>query len=576
MKYLVGIARIIVGFLFIISGLIKLNDPVGFAFKLQDYFAPDVLNLEFLMSWALPLAILIVIVEVLVGVALLVGYMKKLTLWLLLLMIVFFTFLTFYSAYFNKVTDCGCFGDAIPLTPWESFIKDVILLILIVILFVGRKYITPFFAPGIRSILVLLSLVLCLGFGYYVLQHLPLIDFRPYKIGANIKQGMEMPDDAPKALYEYRWKFDVNGEEKIITTQGDYPNVDGEFVDVETKLLKKGYEPPIHDFSIERDGEDLTDHFLNENHLIVVVAYSLLNTEHPGYAAIKKVTDEALEKGYEVIGLSASSEEISERLIADHDLNFKFYFCDETALKTIVRSNPGILELNNGTVNQKYHWNDAHKLKLNQQEHKEFKEESVDVAEIKNRLAEMDRINDKFSQLMQSADLDERIALGEEIGLTEAEATGDLAPVQEKLDRIHMAYIERVFRTHGYPGKSLVGTPEHLVAWKILQQNPDKIEVYFDLIKEAGEKGELPTVEVATMEDQYLMLQKKPQIYGTQGMIKNNGDAFIWPIENPENVNKRREEAGFDTTVEEYAKTLFGADFEYRVLTMEGVNNDLM
>lgn len=576
MKYLVGISRIVVGFLFIISGLIKLNDPVGFAFKLQDYFAPDVLNLEFLMPLALPLAIIVVIVEVLVGVALLVGYMKKLTLWLLLLMIVFFTFLTFYSAYFNKVTDCGCFGDAIPLTPWESFIKDVILLVLILILFIGRKYIKPFFAPGVRSILILLSLVLCLGFGYYVLQHLPVIDFRPYKIGANIKEGMEVPEDAPKAIYEYRWKFNVNGEEKIIITQGDYPNVDGEFVDVETKLLKKGYEPPIHDFSIERDGEDFTDHFLNTDHLIVVVAYSLLDTEHPGYAAIKKATDEALEKGYEVIALSASSEEMSDRLIADHDLNFKFYFCDETALKTIVRSNPGILELNKGTVKQKYHWNDAHKLKLSQQESKNTTETSVNVDDIKIRFAEMDQINDKFSQLMQSTDLDERIALGEEIGLTEAEATGDLAPVQEKLNRIQMTYVEKVFKTHGYPGKSLVGTPENLVAWKILQQNPEKIDMYFELIQKAGEEGELPNVQVATMEDQYLMLQNKPQLYGTQGMIKNNGDAFIWPVENPENVNKRRKEAGFETTVEDYAKTIFGPDFKYRVVTMDEVNNDVM
>lgn len=575
MKYLVGISRIIVGFLFIISGLIKLNDPVGFAFKLQDYFAPDVLNLEFLMPLALPLAIIIVIVEVLVGVALLLGYMKKLTLWLLLLMIVFFTFLTFYSAYFNKVTDCGCFGDAIPLTPWESFIKDVVLLVLILILFVGRKYIKPLFVSGVRSILVLFSLVFCLGLGYYVLQHLPVIDFRPYKIGANIKDGMIVPEDAPKAVYEYQWKFNVNGDEKIITTHGDYPNVEGEFVDVQTKLLKKGYEPPIHDFSIEKDGEDFTEHFLDANHLIVVVAYSLLNTEHPGYGAIKKATDEALEKGYEVIGLSASSEEMSERLIADHNLNFSFYFCDETALKTIVRSNPGILELNKGTVLQKYHWNDAHKLKLTQQETLKPNEVSVSVEEIKNRLAEIDRTNDKFSLLMQSSSLDERIALGEEIGLTEAEATGDLARVQEKLDKIHMAYIEKVFQTYGYPGKSLVGTPENLVAWKILQQNPDEIEKYFNLIQKAGEEGELPAVQVATMEDQLLMLQHKPQIYGTQGMIKNNGEAFIWPVEKPEEVNKRRREAGFENTVEEYAKIIFGSDFKYRILTMEDINKDI-
>jgi len=165
MRYLVGFARIVVGLLFIFSGLIKLNDPVGFSFKLQDYFAPEVLNLEFLVPYSLGLAIIIVIVEVILGVTLLLGYMRRLTLWLLLLMIVFFTFLTFYSAYFNKVTDCGCFGDAIPLTPWESFWKDVILLVLIIILFVGRRYIRPIFTTNVRSMVVLVTFLLCLGLG---------------------------------------------------------------------------------------------------------------------------------------------------------------------------------------------------------------------------------------------------------------------------------------------------------------------------------------------------------------------------------------------------------------------------
>ena len=143
MKYIVGFARIIVGLLFIISGLIKLNDPVGFSFKLKDYFAPEVLNLEFLVPFALLIAIILVIFEVLLGVALLLGHFKKWTLWALLLMIVFFTFLTFYSAYFNKVTDCGCFGDALPLTPWESFSKDIVLLFLVLILFFGSKSSLP-------------------------------------------------------------------------------------------------------------------------------------------------------------------------------------------------------------------------------------------------------------------------------------------------------------------------------------------------------------------------------------------------------------------------------------------------
>ncbi len=569
MKYLVGIARIIVGFLFVISGLIKLNDPVGFAFKLQDYFAPEVLNLEFLMPYALPLAILLVIVEVLVGVALLIGYFKRLTLWLLLLMIVFFTFLTFYSAYFNKVTDCGCFGDAIPLTPWESFYKDVVLLVLIIILFVGSKYIRPLFTRSMRSIIVLLSLVICLAIGYHVLQHLPIIDFRPYKIGANIKESMEIPEDAPKPLFEYRWKFKVDGAEKIVVTHGDYPDVEGEFIDVDTKMIHPGYTPPIEDFFIERNGEDQTDYLLSKEHLILVVAYSLDNTERQGYAAIKEVTDKAIANGYEVVGISASSQKATEELASDYGLNFKFYFSDETALKTIVRSNPGLLELNRGTIKQKYHWNDAHKMTLPKVEGSESGR--LDIAQ---KLQEISETEEKLNQLMLSVDLEERITLGKELGLSEAEATGDLSKLQSVMDSTHMVYVENIFSTKGYPGKSMVGEPLNVVAWEVLQRNPDKIGEYMDLINEAGKSGELPKEKVATMEDYYLMLNKLPQKYGTQGMIKSNGAKFVWPIEDAENVNQRRKEVGFDLTVEEYAKQIFGEDFEYEVLTMDEVNTE--
>ncbi|NND63347.1 MAG: DoxX family membrane protein, partial [Flavobacteriaceae bacterium] len=169
MKILVGITRIFVGVLFIISGLIKLNDPVGFSFKLQDYFAPEVLNLEFLIPYALLLALFVVIYEVMLGVMIILGYAKKFTLFSLLGMIIFFTFLTFYSAYFNKVTDCGCFGDALKLTPWESFWKDIVLLVLILVLYFGRNHIQPFFTRNIRSISVFTALVLCLWLGYHVL-----------------------------------------------------------------------------------------------------------------------------------------------------------------------------------------------------------------------------------------------------------------------------------------------------------------------------------------------------------------------------------------------------------------------
>ena len=159
MKFITQISRLLVGTLFIFSGLIKLNDPMGFSFKLDEYFAPDVLNMPFLQPYALSLAVFIVILEVLLGVALLLGHPKKITAWLLLLMIVFFTFLTFYSAYFNKVTDCGCFGDAIPLTPWESFGKDVVLTLLILIIFTNLKYIKPLFSNVVNWVIIVLAAI---------------------------------------------------------------------------------------------------------------------------------------------------------------------------------------------------------------------------------------------------------------------------------------------------------------------------------------------------------------------------------------------------------------------------------
>ncbi len=568
MRILVGISRIIVGVLFIISGLIKLNDPVGFSFKLKDYFAPEVLDLGFLVPYALLIAIFLVIIEVLLGVALLLGYLKKFTLWSLLLMILFFTFLTFYSAYFNKVTDCGCFGDAIKLTPWESFSKDIVLLILILILFIGRKYIQPFFSTNVRSILILASFVFCLGITYYVLQHLPIIDFRPYKIGANIQEGMSVPEDAPQPIFEYKWKFIIDGQEKIITTNGEYPQVNGEFISTETEMIQEGYEPPIHDFSMERDGEDFTTQFLETENLIVVIAYSLGNTEKDGFTPIKEVTDKALKNGYNVIGLSASSQEMTEALVEEYKLNFKFYFCDETTLKTIVRSNPGILELDNGTIKQKLHWNDSQKLELPAVKNAKPK---LDLS-LKQRLDSIAVLDQKYRKLMQTQSIDERKKLGESMGLSEAEYSGDLSQMQNVLDSVNMVFVENYFLQNGYPGKSIVGEESSLVAWNVLQHNPDKIPLYLPLVKKAAEAGEIPKTSAAMMEDRYLMMEGKPQIYGTQGMSYDDArGSFIWPTENPETLNQRRKEAGFEETIEEYAKILFGKDFVYEPRTMEQI-----
>jgi uncharacterized membrane protein YphA (DoxX/SURF4 family)/peroxiredoxin len=364
MKILVGVARIFVGILFMISGFIKLNDPIGFSFKLQEYFSAEVLNIEILIPFALVIAIFLVIFELVLGIMLIIGYLPRFTLWSLLVMIVFFTFLTFYSAYFDKVKDCGCFGDAMPLTPWQSFYKDAVLLGLILLLFFNRKLITPILVPASHRWIIFLSFMLCFIFAYYVLMHLPLIDFRAYKVGNNLLEEMEIPENAEKAVYEYKWKFNQNGEEVIITNSRAYPDVEGEYVGVETVLISEGFKPRIPDFSILKDDENITKEILSKDKLLLIIAYDLRSTERKGFSAIKELSDQALKQGYTVVGLTASGDDLKKEITSKYDLNFDFYQSDETVLKTIVRANPGILTLKNATVIQKKHWVDASEIDL--------------------------------------------------------------------------------------------------------------------------------------------------------------------------------------------------------------------
>lgn len=364
MKYLVGISRIFVGILFIISGFVKLNDPLGFSYKLQEYFATDVLNLPFLEPYALGIAVIVVVFEVVLGIFLLIGYKPKFTVWSLLLMIVFFTFLTFYSAYFDKVRECGCFGDAIPLTAWESFTKDIVLLFFILILFFGVKHIKPMLNKLGTTVIALLGFLASLSFAYYVLMHLPVIDFRPYKIGDNLQKNMELAPDAKRAVIDYEWTYTLNGEEKTMTDRGQGPAAYDDIINVETKEIQAADLPLIQDFSIESDDENLTEYFMEKDKLVMIVAYDLKVSEKDGLAKLKAFSDEALQKGYTVIGLTTSDQMAKDKIKSEYGLDFDFYLCDEKVLKTIVRSNPGVVILNQGTVMQKKHWNDIEELNL--------------------------------------------------------------------------------------------------------------------------------------------------------------------------------------------------------------------
>lgn len=361
------IARIFVGVLFIISGLIKLNDPLGFSYKLEEYFSANVLNMEFLVPYALIIACFIVIFEVVLGLMLLIGFKTKFTIWSLLTMIVFFTFLTFYSAYFDKVKDCGCFGDALKLTPWESFTKDLVLLILILVLVFNQKFIKPLFGHTALNLTVFAAYSLCLYMAFYVLQHLPIIDFRAYNIGSNIRKGMEIPEGAQKSEYEMVFIYKVNGVDTEISYADVMANKIPEgaaFVDRKDKLIKQGYIPPIHDFTIEKDGSDYIDSVLDEPKAILLISYDLNKSKEKGMKQLEELNKRATEKGYLVIGMTASDAETIALNKKKFGLTFDYYFCDPTTLKTIERASPSIVALEKGTIVQKVHFNDIDELEL--------------------------------------------------------------------------------------------------------------------------------------------------------------------------------------------------------------------
>ena len=352
MKILAHISRVIVGLLFIFSGLIKLNDPVGTQYKLEEYFevfATDFSNFqhffEALIPFALYFSVFLCAAEVVLGIALLVGYKPKTISWLLLLIIIFFTFLTFYSAYFNKVTDCGCFGAAIKLTPWTSFGKDVFLLILILIILYQRKI----FKSQPTGFIVALSTLASLGIAVYAIRHLPIIDLLSYRVGANIPAQMK-----PSEPLKYKYVFTKAGKDLEFE---QYPT-DTTLVFKDMIVLNEDAKPKITDYRVWNDEGDFTEQSFKGTKLFLIIK-NLTDINTAAFPDIQKLVNAVKKKGVEPIVLtSASSAEISKFLTA-HQLVVPYYYVDATVLKTISRSNPGLWLLKDGTVKGKWHYNDT-------------------------------------------------------------------------------------------------------------------------------------------------------------------------------------------------------------------------
>ena len=365
MKILTYISRFLVGILFIISGLIKANDALGFSYKLEEYFSADVLNLEFLIPLALVLAAGICIFEVVVGVMVIIGARPKLANWSLLLMIIFFTFLTFYSAFYNKVTDCGCFGDAIKLTPWGSFIKDLILLFFIFILIIGEKYIKPLLSRKMENMFLAIISFFCFAFIVHTYRHLPVKDFRPYALGNNITYGMKSCDElelpCTEEAYYYVVKNKATGEvSEMLSTDYQDKWQDFDFVEATDKIivLQEGYEPPIKDFSIFKDGTDYTYSILNEDNAFLLICYDINKSSSSKQEEINTFYSDCQTAGISFYALCASSDDNILAYVEENNVKYPFYFTDETTLKTMIRSNPGLIHLQKGTIMGKWHYND--------------------------------------------------------------------------------------------------------------------------------------------------------------------------------------------------------------------------
>ncbi|MFW5773434.1 MAG: BT_3928 family protein [Tangfeifania sp.] len=364
MKAVKHISRILVGITFIFSGFVKGIDPWGSAYKFTDYF--NAMGLEWLTWAAFPLAVILSFAEFAIGVGLLFNVFTRFFSWLALLFMAFFLPLTLWIAIKNPVTDCGCFGDALVISNWETFYKNVILMVLTLVIFRYRNNMNDLklFGKNIPYIFSGAFVLIYIALVIYSYNHLPIFDFRPYKVGTDIPEAMSVPEDAPQAEYEniFYYKNKNTGEVKEFTEE-NYPwqdTTNWEFDSMESILIQEGYEPPIHDFRIETpDGENILDFFLyDENYVFMLIAYDLDKTATEPLDEINTLANWAMEEGMPFICLTSTLPDQSAEFAEEHNISFEFFNTDEITLKTIIRSNPGLMIIKDGTIVAKYHYND--------------------------------------------------------------------------------------------------------------------------------------------------------------------------------------------------------------------------
>ena len=367
MRLVKNLCRIIVGIVFIYSGFVKGIDPLGSDYKFTDYF--NAFGMGWMNATTLFFSFALSLTEFLIGIALLFNLWVSRMAWGSLLFMAFFTPLTLVLALTNPVSDCGCFGDAMILTNWQTFWKNIILLLLAIMIFVYRKeYKSSLPLVGQFSFLALAGAgMLCLS--VYCYRHLPVLDFRPYAVGKNITEGMRLSEGAEPDQYEVtlKYKNKQTGEVQSFTEE-NYPwqdTLNWEYESSSERLVKKGYITPIHDLVIEHPTlGNITEEILeDDNHTILAVAYNLTQSDVQYQPAINRLAEYAQEKGIRFYGLTSSSERDIETYKKRYHVSYEFCTADEIQLKTMIRSNPGVIILREGTILDKWAGKDVPDVK---------------------------------------------------------------------------------------------------------------------------------------------------------------------------------------------------------------------
>ena len=355
----VNIGRLLMAATFIFSGYVKAIDPLGTQYKLTDYLQAMGIG-SLLPEWTLLVgAVLLAALEFSLGIFLLFAIRRHLVSKIVLALMSIMTLLTLWIVIANPVKDCGCFGDAVVLSNGQTFIKNIILLAIALMLQKWPTSMVRFVSKKTQWIVINYTVIFALALSAWSLWDLPLFDFRPYHVGANIAQGMKIPQGAPQPQFETTFILEKNGQQKEFTLD-NYPDSTWTFVDSKTVQTAEGYVPPIHDFSIQdnKTGEDITQEVLNDTgYTFLLISPTLAYADDSNFGRIDQIYEFAQDYGYRFICLTASSDKDIAKWQDITGAEYPFYTTDATTLKTMIRSNPGLMLLHHGTIIQKWSHN---------------------------------------------------------------------------------------------------------------------------------------------------------------------------------------------------------------------------